>query len=240
MKDKILINLIILTFCSMQAVTVFAEKKSEAGEKDEIVLEDGKVLKKPYIISRTPAGLNVGHENGVIFIPFSEMSEKRQKQYNYDPEKAKEYKKKITQAQNNRKVRLAQKANQKEEAGSFISYEEENFPEQSAGTQLENELASLLKRQAELKKEYSEVSAGRVSPQSGPSGSTYFSYRGGKVYRNTRKSYTEKEQKNSLDKRRRLKEINGELQKISRRITTVRNLVQREKVKGIKVGRTVQ
>jgi len=253
MKNKILINLTVLTFCSMLTLPVFAEEKTrdegkakaeekaKADEKDEIVLQDGKVLKKPYIISRTPAGLNVGHESGVIFIPFSEMSEKRQKQYNYDPKKAKDYKKRIAQAQRNRQVRLAQKANQKKGSnGNFVAYEEESFPEQSTGTQLENELASLLKRQAQLKREYSQVSAGRITPQSGPSDNAYFSYRGGKVYRNKQKSYTEKEAKNSLDKRRRLKEIDGEMQRVSRRITTVRNLIKRETVKGIKVGRTLQ
>jgi hypothetical protein len=244
MKNKTLINLIAMIFFGMLALTVFAEDKAKAekkaiDDKDEIVLQDGKVLKKPYIISRTPTGLNVGHESGVIFIPFSEMSEKRQKQYNYNPEKAKAYKKRIAQAQQRRKERIVQ-ANQKKSDNGFFAYEEESFPEQSTGTQLENELASLLKRQAQLKREYSQVSAGRVTPQSGHSDGAYFSYRGGKVYRKTRKSYTEKETKNFMDKRRRLKEINGEMQKVSRRINTVRNLIQREKVKGIKVGRTLR
>ena len=45
MKNKILINLIAITFCSLLTLTVYAE------EKDEIVLQNGKVLKKPYIIS---------------------------------------------------------------------------------------------------------------------------------------------------------------------------------------------
>ncbi len=243
MKDKILINLTAITICSMLALTVFADEKDEkkSEEKDEIVLENGKVLKKPYIISRTPAGLNVGHESGVIFIPFSEMSEKRQKQYNYNPEKAKKYKEKINQAQRRRQIRLAQKANQKSKPDNgFFAYEEESFPEQSTGTQLENELASLIKKQAQLKREYSLVNSGKVKPQSGSSDNTYVSYRGGKVYRKTKKSYTSKERKNFMDKRRRLKEIKGEQQRVSRRITTVRNLIQREKTKGIKVGKTLQ
>ena len=235
MKNKILINLIAITFCSLLTLTVYAE------EKDEIVLQNGKVLKKPYIISRTPAGLNVGHENGVIFVPFSEMSEKRQKQYNYDPQKAEKYKKRIAKAQRGRQMRIAKKENQKKEpdTGSF-SYGEERFPEQSTGSQLKNELASLLREKARLKKEYSMVNSGRIKPQSGPSDNTYISYRGGKVHRSKKKSYTEKESKNYLNKRRRLKEITGLLQKNERRTTTVRNLISRETVKGIKVGRTLQ
>ena len=239
MKNKILINLAAITFCCMLALTVFAEDKSE--EKDEIVLQNGKVLKKPYIISRTPAGLNVGHENGVIFIPFSEMSEKRQKQYNYDPERAKKYKTRITRAQHRRQVRLAKDVKQKKGAANgFFSHGEDDFPQQSTGTQLENELASLLREKARLEKQYSDVNSGRVKPLSGSSDSSYVSYRGGKVYRKNKASYSKKENKNFLDKRRRLKEIKGELQRVSRRITTVRNLIQREKVKGIKVGKTLK
>ncbi len=235
MKNKILINLIAITFCSLLALTVYAE------EEDEIVLQNGKVLKKPYIISRTPAGLNVGHENGVIFVPFSEMSEKRQKQYNYNPEKAEKYQEKIAKAQHRRRVRIAKKENQKKEpdTGSF-SYGEERFPEQSTGSQLQNELASLLREKARLEKEYSMVDSGRVKPQNGSSDNSYISYRGGKVNRKKKKSYTAKESTNDLNKRRRLKEITGLLQKNERRTTTVRNLISRETAKGIKVGKTVQ
>ena len=62
MRNKILINMLVLTFCSLLILTVSAK------EKDEIILKNGKILKKPYIISRTPSGLNVGHENGVILL----------------------------------------------------------------------------------------------------------------------------------------------------------------------------
>jgi hypothetical protein len=132
MKNKTLINLIAMIFFGMLALTVFAEDKAKAekkaiDDKDEIVLQDGKVLKKPYIISRTPTGLNVGHESGVIFIPFSEMSEKRQKQYNYNPEKAKAYKKRIAQAQQRRKERIVQ-ANQKNLITAFSLTKRKAFP----------------------------------------------------------------------------------------------------------------
>ena len=74
MKNKILSVLIIVTFFSLIGLPTYAETK------DEIVLKDGRILKNPYIISRTPSGLNIGHESGVIFIPFSKMSKERKKQ----------------------------------------------------------------------------------------------------------------------------------------------------------------
>lgn len=235
MKNKILTNLIIVTFYSLTALTVYAK------DKDEIVLEDGRVLKNPYIISKNPAGLNIGHKSGVIFIPFSEMSKERQKQFDYNPKEAQKYKKRIAQAQRKRQIRIEKEEKQEKtvDTGSF-SYGPESFPEQSAKTALENELTSLLQEKARLKKEYSMVSSGRVLPRSGPSDDVYMSYRGGKVYRKKKKNYGREQTKNSLDKRKRLKEINAELQKNIRRTTTVRNLISRQKTKGIKKGKTVE
>ena len=234
MKNKILINVFVLTFCSMLTLRSFAE------EKDEITLKDGKVLKKPYIISKNPSGLNVGHENGVIFVPFSEMSEKRQKQYNYDPKKAEKYKKRIAKAQKRRRIRIAEqrKKGKTSDTGS-VSFEEESFPEQSTKSQLENELTSLLREKARLERRYSQINSGRIKPQSGSSDNTYVSYRGGKVYRKKKGSYTARESKNFLDKRKLLKEISGELQRNKRRTITVRNLIKRQTAKGIKIGKTV-
>lgn len=233
MRNKIFINMLVLTFCSLLTLTVSAK------EKDEIVLKNGKVLKKPYIISRKPSGLNVGHEDGVIFVPFTQMSEKRQKQYNYDPKKSKKYKKKIAKAQRRRQVRIAQGKQGKTSASGSFSYGPTSFPEQSTRSQLQNELASLLREKARLERKYTRVNAGRISPQSGHSDNVYISYRGGKVYRKKRSNYGKKHMKNSLTKRKRLKQISGELQKNSRRTTTVRNLIKRQTSKGIQVGKTV-
>ncbi|MCK4982899.1 MAG: hypothetical protein KAS17_08250, partial [Victivallaceae bacterium] len=81
--------------------------------------------------------------------------------------------------------------------------------------------------------------AGRINPRSGPSDDIYISYRGGKVYRKKRPNYAKQKTKNVNEKRRRLKEIAAELQKNVRRTTTVRNLISRSKIGGIKKGRTV-
>ena len=234
MKNKILSILIIVILCILTGLPAYAKTK------DEIVLKDGRVLKNPYIISRTPSGLNIGHKNGVIFIPFSKMSKERQKQYNYKPAESKKHKKKIAKAQRARQVRIAKKQAQRPPAdtGSF-NYGPESFPEQSISSQLENELAELIREKARLEKERTRVKAGRIGPSSGSSDNIYISYRGGKVYRKKRSNYAGQVTKNVNEKRRRLKEIAAALQKNVRRTTTVRNLISRDIGTGIKKGRTV-
>ncbi len=59
-----------------------------ASALDSYTLPDGRVLENPYIISQTPAGLNVGHSKGVIFVKFSSLPEDIQKKFNYDPQEA--------------------------------------------------------------------------------------------------------------------------------------------------------
>jgi hypothetical protein len=209
------------------------EKKNDKGK--EIVLASGRVLKNAYIISRTPAGLNIGHETGVVFVPFSEMSKERQKKYNYDPKKAQEYLERRKEAQQRRAVRLAKKKAEEEkdedEDDSF-DFEYDEFPQLSPLDQLQKELNYLLRERDRLERLYSKVKNSPVAPRGGPS---YSTYRGGKIT-----SYTQQHQQNSLDKRRRLKEISGELQRNKRRTTTVRNLISRAKTKGIKRGKTIR
>lgn len=234
MKNKIFTSLIILTFFSLTMLTVSAENNSE------IVLKDGRILKNPYIISRRPSGLNVGHENGVIFVPFSKMSKKRQEQYNYSPKKSKKYKKKIAKAQHKRQVRVAKKRALAKNADSGFNYRAKRFPEHSTSSRLKNELAELVREKSRLEREHRRVSAGRLSPKSGPSDDIYVSYRGGKVYRKRRTNYAKQQTKNINTKKRRLKEINSSIQRNVRRTTTVRNLISRSQIGGIKKGRTVK
>ncbi|MDD5697599.1 MAG: hypothetical protein PHH77_03185 [Victivallaceae bacterium] len=195
--------------------------------RKEVVLADGRILKNAYIISRTPAGLNIGHETGVIFIPFSRMSKARQQQYRYDPEEAKKYLEQRTKAQHDRQVRLAKK--RAEEKKREEEAEAEIQPDFSARTPLEeakNELAALLQERARLERERSIVESGGVIPPGG-SNSFYISYRGGKVSRKIKYNYSEAINKNAMEKRKRLKEINTELQRNILRTNTVRNLVSK-------------
>lgn len=216
--------------------------KTGIAGKDEIVLDDGRILVKPYIISRTPAGLNVGHDAGVVFIPFSEMSEKRQKQYNYDPEKAKKYLARRAKARRQRQIRLAKKRAEAQAANKdSLDYLNNSFSSSSDDPQssLESELAYLVRQRARLEKELSDVKAGRVLPRGGHSDDVYISYRGGKVYRKKRPNYAKRTTSNVNEKRRLIKELNGKLQRNKRRTTVVRNLISRAKTKGIKKGRTL-
>lgn len=205
--------------------------------KDEITLPDGRVLEKPYIISQNPAGLNIGHKNGVIFVPFADMSEEKQKFYKYDPEKAEEYEQKIAEARKQRQVKLAQKKAQakaaQEEEDNF-DYIPDSVPEQSVLGRLENEMAELRNENARLKKEYSDIQAGRVNP--GDAGDPYMSFRGGKVYRKSQGATRNAD----MEKRRRLKEIKGAIERNERRIVTVRALLSREKTTGIQKGRRLR
>ncbi|MFA6715985.1 MAG: hypothetical protein WC082_15035 [Victivallales bacterium] len=222
--------LLILSITLSGAVTALSAPEN----KDEITLPDGRVLEKPYIISRNPAGLNVGYKNGVIFVPFSEMSEEKQKYYKYDPEKAKEYNQKLAAARQQRQAKLKQKkmqAQQQENDDGF-SYIPDSSPEQSILGRLENEMVELRKENARLKKEYSDVRAGRISPVD--AGDPYMSYRGGKVYR---KGRSQSAGSAEMQKRRRLKELKGAIQRNERRIVTVRNLISREKTTGIQKGK---
>ncbi|MBU8901881.1 MAG: hypothetical protein KOO69_04005 [Victivallales bacterium] len=235
MKNKIFISLLSLSFFSLIMLTVSAENNNE------IVLKDGRILKNPYIISKTPVGLNIGHENGVIFVPFSKMSQTRQEQYNYSPKESKKYKKKIVEAQHKRQTRLAkQQARAKKSDSGSVSYGPERFPARSTKSRLQTELYELIREKSRLEKEYSRVSSGRISPKSGPSDDTYISYRGGKVYRKKRTNYAKQQTKNINIRKRRLKEINSALQRNIRRTNTVRNLISRSQIGGIKKGRTMR
>ena len=60
----------------------------------KVRLPNGKVLIDPYVISRKPDGLEVGHKTGIMFIKFKNMPVDIQKKYGYDPKKAAAYERK--------------------------------------------------------------------------------------------------------------------------------------------------
>ena len=78
------IGLAVLT-CAFIANVAYAKK---------VTLPNGKVLIDPYVISKRPDGLEVGHKTGIMFIKFSNMPVKYQKKYGYSPKKAAAYEKK--------------------------------------------------------------------------------------------------------------------------------------------------
>jgi hypothetical protein len=56
-------------------------------------LKNGRVLVAPYIVGRKPNGLEVGHADGVSFIPFTQMTKKTQERFNYSPKKSQAFEK---------------------------------------------------------------------------------------------------------------------------------------------------
>lgn len=58
---------------------------------DTYTFPNGRILEDPYVISRRPDGLEIGHKNGIIFVKFEDLPEQVRKKYNYDPAKAAEF-----------------------------------------------------------------------------------------------------------------------------------------------------
>jgi len=54
-------------------------------------LANGKTIVDPYVISKRPNGLEIGHNTGISFIKFEMLPIKIQKQYGYSPDAAKKY-----------------------------------------------------------------------------------------------------------------------------------------------------
>jgi len=54
-------------------------------------LGNGKKIVDPYVISKRPDGLEIGHKTGISFVKFELLPAKLQKQYGYSPEAAKKY-----------------------------------------------------------------------------------------------------------------------------------------------------
>jgi hypothetical protein len=54
-------------------------------------LANGKKIVDPYVISKRPDGLEIGHKTGISFVKFEIMPVKLQKKYGYSPDAAKKY-----------------------------------------------------------------------------------------------------------------------------------------------------
>ncbi len=85
-------------------------------EKHDITLKSGKVLKDAYVLDKKPNGVTFGHKDGCTFVRFSDMPEKAQKYFGYDPEEAANYEKKIEdQKKANQKAAEKQKAKEQKQ-----------------------------------------------------------------------------------------------------------------------------
>ena len=84
--------------------------------KHDITLKSGKVLKDAVVLDKKPNGVTLGYKDGCAFVHYTDMPEKAQKYFNYDPEKAASYEKKIEdQKKANQKAAEKQKAKEQQQ-----------------------------------------------------------------------------------------------------------------------------
>ena len=89
---------------------------SDKVEKHDVTLKNGKVLQDAYILDKKPNGVTVGYKDGCMFIRYSDMPAEIQKQFDYDPDKAASYEKKIEDRKKaNQKAAEKQKAREQKQ-----------------------------------------------------------------------------------------------------------------------------
>ncbi|MCP3966294.1 MAG: hypothetical protein GY750_09085 [Lentisphaerae bacterium] len=203
----------------------------------QITLKDGRVLKNPYVLSKNPSGINVGHDGGVIFIKFADMKPETAKKFGYNPQKAKAYEKDITQKQQQYKKKQEKLAKQKQQDSDtiFLKPPPLNPREPSQFTLMRQEVNRLQGHIAKLESEKRKLSYTTISNPKAPSGGYYYTYRGG-YYKPTKKeTYTKQQSKNFLDKRRVLREIDYDINKSKARLNRIRNDIKRFYARGGKL-----
>ena len=105
----------ILAALLFAGTTVFAADTTKV-EKHDITLKSGKVLKDAFVLDKKPNGVTFGHKDGATFVRFSDMPEAAQKYFDYDPEKAASYEKKMEeQKKANQKAAEKQKAREQQQ-----------------------------------------------------------------------------------------------------------------------------
>ena len=91
-------------------------KSTEKTQKRTVTLQSGKVLEDAYVLDKKPNGVTVGYKDGCIFVRYSDMPEKIQKQFGYNKEESDKYEKKLEdQKKANQKAAEQQKAKEKKQ-----------------------------------------------------------------------------------------------------------------------------
>ena len=109
---------VILAALMFAGTAVFAadSKTTEKPQKRTVTLQSGKVLEDAYVLDKKPNGVTVGYKDGCIFVRYSDMPEKIQKQFGYNKEESDKYEKKIEdQKKANQKAAQEQKAKEKKQ-----------------------------------------------------------------------------------------------------------------------------
>ena len=91
-------------------------------------LANGKTIVDPYVISKKPNGLEIGHKTGISFVKFELLPPKIQQQYGYSPEAAQKYEESLA------KKKQAALAAKKREAEKQAAFNEEMNKRRLAGS----------------------------------------------------------------------------------------------------------
>ena len=114
-----------------------------------ITLKSGKVLKDAYVLDKKPNGVTFGYKDGCSFVRFTDLPDKVQKYFNYDPEEAASYEKKVeSQKKANQKAAEKQKAKEQKQKAEQDKRNKERRIEQQEQTvrKLELQLEEAKKR----------------------------------------------------------------------------------------------
>lgn len=99
----------------LERTAALIEDSKSSKDKKDIMLQTGKVLKNAYVLDKRPNGLSVAHDDGVMFIHFSDMPLEMQKKYNYNPIKAAAYERDLQKSRKAaEKAEMDRKADQEE------------------------------------------------------------------------------------------------------------------------------
>ena len=106
----------VLAALMFAGVAVFAADNKDKVEKRTITLKSGKVLENAVLLDKKPNGVTFGYKDGASFVPYTDMPEGAQKYFNYNPEEAAKYEKKLEdQKKANKKAADKQKAKEKKQ-----------------------------------------------------------------------------------------------------------------------------
>ena len=110
-------RLAVLAALLFAGTAVFAaDTDKEKAAKHDVTLKSGKVLKDAYVLDQKPNGITFGYKDGCSFVRFSDLPEKVQKYFNYDPDEAASYEKKLEdQKKANQKAEEKQKAKEQKQ-----------------------------------------------------------------------------------------------------------------------------
>ncbi|MCF6176557.1 MAG: hypothetical protein L3J71_12420 [Victivallaceae bacterium] len=176
-----------------------------ASDMESYTLPTGKTLNNPHIVSRTPIGIEVAHDTGVIFVKFSELPKDMQKKLGYSPDKELKYKKNIsarrhqTAKVNRGKAKVAA-AEQRKRDLVILERAHERLGDKIAATKLRIQFLVVEIPKYEAKKASTmSSSTGLASRSSNSGGGGYSSYYGNRYSSGNRSGRSERTKRDTIN-----------------------------------------